>query len=130
MLAAGGLVFAAGIVWWATAVTLTPDYVGGLLGGMLVTGLGVGLTMPTSFAAGSEGLPPQRFATGSAVPSMARQIGLAVGVAVLVAVLGSPAGPDATLEAFQRGWYVIAGAAVLAGVVGLAARLPRPATAA
>lgn len=127
VLALGGLTFAAGIVWWATAVTLQPDYLGGLLGGMLVTGLGVGLTMPTSFAAGTAGLPPQRFATGSAVLSMARQIGLAIGVAVFVAVLGSPAGPDATLEAFQRGWYVIAAAAVAAGVVGLAAKLPRPA---
>lgn len=129
VLALGGVVFAAGIGWWATAVTLQPDYVGGLLGGMLVTGLGVGLTMPTSFAAGTAGLPPQRFATGSAVLSMARQIGLAIGVAVFVAVLGSPAGPDATLEAFQRGWYVVAAAAVAAGVVGLAAKLPRPAAA-
>ncbi|MFC9993726.1 MFS transporter [Nocardia sp. NPDC127526] len=130
VLAAGGVVFAAGILWWATAVTLTPDYVGGLLGGMLVTGLGVGLTMPTGFAAGTAGLPPQRFATGSAVLAMARQLGLAIGVAVVVAVLGAPAGPEATLQAFQRGWSVIAGAAVLAGVVGLAARLPRPAPAA
>ncbi|WP_067685991.1 MFS transporter [Nocardia jejuensis] len=126
VIAAGGVVFGAGILWWALAVTLTPDYPGGLLGGMLVTGLGVGLTLPTTFAAGTAGLPPQRFATGSAVLSMARQLGLAVGVAVFVAVLGAPVGPDATLEAFQRGWYVIAGAAVAAGIVGLAARLPRP----
>ncbi|GAB4586079.1 MFS transporter [Nocardia sp. IFM 10818] len=130
VLAAGGVVFAAGILWWATAITLTPDYAGGLLGGMLVTGLGVGLTLPTGFAAGTAGLPPQRFATGSAVLSMARQLGLAIGVATVVAVLGAPTEPHATLAAFQRGWYVIAGAAVLAGAVGLAARLPRPAPAA
>ncbi|MEV6773446.1 MFS transporter [Nocardia sp. NPDC051030] len=129
VIAAGGVIFAAGIVWWALAVTLTPDYAGGLLGGMLVTGLGVGLTMPTTFAAGTAGLPPQRFATGSAVLSMARQLGLAVGVAVFVAALGSPIGPDATLEAFQRGWYVIAIAAAAAGLTGLAARMPRPAVA-
>ncbi|WP_306362931.1 MFS transporter [Nocardia sp. CC227C] len=129
VIAAGGIVFAAGILWWAAAITLTPDYVGGLLGGMLVTGLGVGLTMPTSFAAGTAALPPQRFATGSAVLSMARQFGLAIGVAVFVAVLGSPAGPDATLEAYRHGWYVIAGAAVLAGLAGSAARMPRPVSA-
>ncbi|WP_330180741.1 MFS transporter [Nocardia sp. NBC_01503] len=127
VIALGGVLFAAGILWWTVSVTLTPNFAGGLLGGMLLTGLGVGLTMPTSFAAGTAGLPPQRFATGSAVLSMARQLGLAIGVAVLVAVLGSPVGPEANLEAFQRGWYVIAGAAVAAGVVGLAARLPRPA---
>ncbi|WP_245677014.1 MFS transporter [Nocardia acidivorans] len=127
VIALGGVLFAAGILWWTVSVTLTPNFAGGLLGGMLLTGLGVGCTLPTSFAAGTAGLPPQRFATGSAVLSMARQLGLAIGVAVLVAVLGSPVGPEANLEAFQRGWYVIAGAAVAAGVVGLAARLPRPA---
>ncbi|WP_309231294.1 MFS transporter [Nocardia sp. SYP-A9097] len=126
VIALGGVLFAAGILWWAISVTLTPNFAGGMLGGMLLTGLGVGFTLPTSMAAGTAGLPPQRFATGSAVLSMARQLGLAIGVAVLVAVVGSPVGPDATLEAFQRGWYVIAGAALAAGVVGLAARLPRP----
>ncbi|GAA5092897.1 MFS transporter [Nocardia iowensis] len=127
VIAAGGVTFAAGMLWWAQAITLQPDYVGGLLGGMLVSGLGVGLSLPTSFAAGTSSLPPQRFATGSAVLSMARQIGLAVGVAVFVAALGSPAGPEATLEAFQRGWYVTAAVAVLAGLVGIAAKMPRPA---
>jgi EmrB/QacA subfamily drug resistance transporter len=126
-IAAGGIAFAAGLVWWATAVTLEPDYAGGLLGGMILTGIGVGLTLPTSFATGSAGLPPQRFATGSAVLSMARQIGLAIGVAVVVATLGSPTGPQQTLDAFHRSWYVTATIALLAGLIGLAARIPRPA---
>ncbi|MET7770657.1 MFS transporter [Nocardia sp. NPDC005366] len=124
VIAAGGAAFAAGLLWWAFAITLEPDYTGGLLGGMLVTGLGVGLTLPTAFAAGTAALPPQRFATGAAVLSMARQIGLAIGVAVVVATLGSPAGPDETLDAFQRTWYVTAAIAVLAGVIGLGARKP------
>ena len=37
-------------------------------------------------ATGASSLPPQAFATGSAVVNMLRQVGLAVGVAVLVAV--------------------------------------------
>ncbi|MEU7144234.1 hypothetical protein ABZ942_32655 [Nocardia sp. NPDC046473] len=101
---------------------------GGLLGGMLVSGLGVGLSLPTSFAAGTSGLPPQRFATGSAVLSMARQIGLALGVALFVAVLGTPTTPQATLDAFHRGWYVTAAVAVLAGLVGLRTKLPSATT--
>ncbi|WP_328402305.1 MFS transporter [Nocardia sp. NBC_00403] len=129
VIAAGGVAFAAGMVWWATAITLEPDYLGGLLGGMVVSGLGVGLTLPTAFAAGSAGLPPQRFATGSAVLSMSRQIGLAVGVAVVVATLGSPTGPQETLDAFHRSWYVTAAVALVAGLIGLAARMPRPAAA-
>ncbi|MFE9577812.1 MFS transporter [Nocardia sp. NPDC006044] len=127
VIAAGGIAFAAGMFWWTQSVTLQPDYVGGLLGGMLVSGLGVGLSLPTSFAAGTGALPPQRFATGSAVLSMARQIGLAVGVALFVAVLGTPTTPDATLDAFHRGWYVTAAVAILAGLIGLATKTPSPA---
>ncbi|MCP2294287.1 drug resistance transporter, EmrB/QacA subfamily [Nocardia amikacinitolerans] len=126
VIAAGGVAFAAGMVWWARAIELAPDYPVGLLPGMVVSGLGVGLTLPTAFAAGTAGIPPQRFATGSAVLSMARQIGLAVGVAVLVAVLGSPDDPLAPLDAFRRGWYVVAGIALAAGLVGLGAKMPRP----
>ncbi|MEV0298496.1 MFS transporter [Nocardia sp. NPDC050710] len=127
VIAAGGVAFGGGLLWWAQAVTVTPDYVGGLLGGMLITGLGVGLTLPTAFAAGSSGLPPQRFATGSAVLSMSRQVGLAIGVAIVVATLGSPSGPQETLDAFQRTWYVTAAVAVLAGLIGLGARMPHAA---
>lgn len=127
VIAAGGVAFAAGMVWWARAIELAPDYPAGLLPGMVVSGLGVGLTLPTAFAAGTSGIPPQQFATGSAVLSMARQIGLAVGVAVLVAVLGSPGDPLATLDAFRRGWYVVAAVALAAGLVGFGARMPRPA---
>ncbi|WP_051027208.1 MFS transporter [Nocardia higoensis] len=122
VIAAGGTAFAAGLLWWAAAVTTQPDYVGGLLGGMLITGLGVGLTLPTSFAAGTGALAPQQFATGSAVLSMSRQIGLAIGVAVVVAALGAPSGADETLTGFQRSWYVTAAIAVVAGLIGLGAR--------
>ncbi|MFF0546394.1 MFS transporter [Nocardia thailandica] len=122
VIAAGGLAFGGGLLWWALAAGTEPDYVDGLLGGMLLTGLGVGLTLPTAFAAGAGTLPPHRFATGSAVLSMSRQLGLAVGVALLVALLGHPATPQATLDAFHRAWYVTAAVAVLAGLIGLGLR--------
>jgi hypothetical protein len=99
-------------------VGLTPNYLE-ILGGMLMTGIGVGLTLPTLMATGSSTLPPQSFATGSAVVNMVRQLGLAVGVAVLIAVLGSPGSPAATLAAYQRGWTVIAAVSFAAGVVAL-----------
>ena len=71
-------------------------------------------------ATGASSLPPQAFATGSAVINMLRQVGLAVGVAVFVAVLGSPATPAASLTAFQHGWIVIAGVAAGAALAGAA----------
>ena len=89
-----------------------------MLGGILLTGIGVGLTLPTLVATGSASLPASAFATGSAVVNMSRQIGLAVGVAVLIAVLGSPHSPVAVLTAYQRAWIVTAGIAFAGGVVG------------
>ena len=82
----GSVMFAAGVAWWALAITSQPDYLAGVLGGIILTGVGVGLTLPTMMATASASLPPSSFATGSAVINMVRQTGLALGVAVLVAV--------------------------------------------
>ncbi|HEX8103472.1 MAG TPA: DHA2 family efflux MFS transporter permease subunit [Solirubrobacteraceae bacterium] len=128
VIAAGSVTFAAGAGWWALAAGITPDYVGDMLGGMLLTGIGVGLTLPTLMASAAGALAPQAFSAGSAVVTMLRQVGMAVGVAVLIAVLGSPL----SLEAFQRGWIVTAAVALLAGAAGavlLGARRGSPAPA-
>jgi EmrB/QacA subfamily drug resistance transporter len=132
VIAAGSTIFAAGAVWWALAIGLRPDYVNDMLGGMLLTGIGVGLTLPTLMATGAASLPAHSFATGSAVVAMFRQIGLAIGVAVLIAVLGSPHSPAATLAAYQRAALVIAAIALAGGLAGLAlpAARRRPAAAA
>ena len=120
VIAAGSTLFAAGMVWMALAAGLKPDYVGDVLGGLLLTGAGVGLTLPTLMATAAGSLPPTSFSTGSAVVNMLRQVGLAIGVAVLIAVLGSPASGTATLAAYQRGWVVTAAMALAGGVVALA----------
>jgi EmrB/QacA subfamily drug resistance transporter len=116
VIALGSACFAGGVAWWAIATGLQPDYAGAVLGGMLLTGVGVGLTLPTLMATAAGSLPPPSFATGSAVVNMIRQIGLAVGVAVLVAVIGTAGQGAALLAAFHRAWWVTA-AMALAGVV-------------
>jgi EmrB/QacA subfamily drug resistance transporter len=120
VIAAGCGIFAAGVAWWALAMGLHADYVRDMLGGMLLTGVGVGLTLPTFMATGAAALPAHSFATGSAVIAMLRQIGLAIGVAVLIAVLGSPHTPAATLDVYQRATWIIAAVAAAAGIMGVA----------
>ncbi len=116
-IALGSLAFGAGVAWWAVAVTVEPNYLSGMLGGMILTGAGVGLVLPTMMASAAASLPPSSFATGSAVINMIRQTGLALGVAVLVAVLGTANGRGASeLGAFRVGWWAIAAVAVL-GIV-------------
>jgi EmrB/QacA subfamily drug resistance transporter len=125
----GSLIFGAGEVWWAVRVTATPDYVSGVLGGMILTGVGVGLTLPTLMGTAAASLPAHAFATGSGVVNMIRQTGLALGVAILVAVLGTGAARGASgLDTFQHGWWVAA-AIAFAGIVPALAwlRQPRPA---
>ena len=119
VIALGSAIFAAGAIWWALAVGLQVDYVGQQLGGMLLTGIGVGLTLPTMMATGTSSLPPHAFATGSAVVNMFRQIGLAIGVAILIAVLGSPHSSAAILDVYRRGWIVIAAISVASAFLGL-----------
>lgn len=128
VVAVGSAVFGAGVSWWALAIAVVPNYVSGVFGGMVLTGIGVGLTLPTMMATASSSLSPQSFATGSAVINMIRQTGLALGVAALVAVLGTGTGHQvATLDAFRHGWWVSAAlsfAAVIPALVLLRRRAP------
>jgi EmrB/QacA subfamily drug resistance transporter len=112
----GGILFALGCLWWVTQAGPQPDYAGDLLPGMILTGIGVGLTMPTLASAAAASLPPARFATGAAVLSMSRQIGAALGVAVAVAILDTGGG----MEAFDRAWTFMALAAAGASLACVA----------
>ncbi|HSZ40769.1 MAG TPA: MFS transporter [Trebonia sp.] len=71
----GCLVYAGGCLFWRLSLSLTPDYAAHMLPGMLMTGIGVGLTLPTLVSAAVAAVPSHRFATGSGVVTMARQVG-------------------------------------------------------
>ena len=80
-------------------------------------------------AAATSGLPPARFATGSAIFTMGRQIGSVLGVAVFVALVGSP-GTGAALHAFDKAWLFMSAAALAAALAAtLVGREPRRAAA-
>jgi MFS family permease len=118
-IAIGCTIFAAGATWWGLAQTLAPDYASEMLGGMILTGVGVGLTLPTIMATGTSLLPAHSLATGSAVVNMFRQIGLAIGVAVLIAIIGEPHSPGSVLSAYREGSLTVAAISLLAAGVGL-----------
>ncbi|HEY2435680.1 MAG TPA: hypothetical protein VGH93_00765, partial [Solirubrobacteraceae bacterium] len=99
---------------------LRADYFADMFPGLVIVGVGVGLTLPTMMASATSELPPENFATGSAVVNMLRQVGLAIGVAILVAVLGRPSGAHALLHAFDHAWLVIAAFAAATALASLA----------
>ena len=115
----GTLLYAAAGVWWLTHLQAAPAYASHMLPAQILGGAGVGLVIPSLSNAAAGSLPPARFATGSAVFNMSRQLGAVLGVAVLVAIVGTPS-PGGMVDAFQHAWLFNVGAAIVAGMAAFA----------
>ena len=116
VLVAGCLLMAIGGVWQATVPGLQPNYLLHWLPSQLLTGIGVGLALPSLSGAAVASLGPAHFGAGSAVNQAMRQFGSVVGVALTVVLLG-----DSTLQlaAFQRLSWTYAGLVCLAALLCL-----------
>lgn len=121
----GALIWAAGMVYFATTLGVKPDFLGGWLPGMLILGCGAGLTFPTLSGAAVGSVPGPRFAVASSLNSVARQIGAALGVAVLIAIIGNPT-PLQALHSFEHGWWFAAACFAAGALVCLALRIAKP----
>jgi EmrB/QacA subfamily drug resistance transporter len=128
----GAVSFAAGPLWWITHLGLVPDYAAGMLPGQLLTGLGVGLILPTLSSVVGSALPAPQWGSGSSLINTARQVGSVLGVALLVSVIGvRTTGLPSEFASVRAGWWLLvaaAGVAVLLGLV-LSAVTPRRAPA-
>nr|WP_190824039.1 MFS transporter [Saccharopolyspora pogona] len=121
----GTVLFTLGALTLAVTTTAARNYVGVFLPAALLTGIGVGFTLPAFGSAGVAQLPPARFATGIGVTSGLRQIGAVIGIAGLIAVLSGHRG-GAAIDSFHRAWLLIAGVALLALLAGIALGRIRP----
>nr|WP_274535195.1 MFS transporter [Pseudofrankia asymbiotica] len=126
MAVAGALLAAIGTIMLTHLVTDEPRFVAAFLPTWVVLGLGYGLAVPTAITRATVGLPPKDSATGSAIVTMATQLGSVIGISVLVAILGRASGA-ASHAVFQHAWYVSAGALVAAALASFG--LDSPATA-
>ena len=86
----GALVWAGAYLWYHQQVGVTPAFWAEWLPGQVLSGIGVGATLPLLGSAALAAVPGGRYATASAVVSSARQFGGVLGIAVLVVVLGTP----------------------------------------
>ncbi|MFZ4681047.1 MAG: MFS transporter [Terrimicrobiaceae bacterium] len=120
LLLAGGLLFAAAHLWYLLRVTEQPAYLGTWLPGQLVTGMAIGLVLPSLTSQALAGLAAERLGFGSAVNSAFRQMGGAAGVAVTVAFL---AHEGLTLPAFRVIYLLLFSCGL--GVVALALGIKR-----
>jgi EmrB/QacA subfamily drug resistance transporter len=116
--AVGFAIAAVGSVMFTLLMTNEPHYFSAMLPCWLVLGIGFGLAVPTTITAATVDLPPEQAATGSAIVSMALQIGAVMGISILVAILGVASG-GARLHVFQQAWGVAAGLAVISAVAAV-----------
>jgi EmrB/QacA subfamily drug resistance transporter len=117
LVVSGGVLFAAGMLWRVATVSSTPDYLRDLLPSMILSGIGVGLTLGTLIAAGVQSLPGSRTATGSALVNSFRQISSTVGVAVLVTILGARVDAG-SVNGFRLAWALSAALSLVTAVLG------------
>ncbi|WP_406490392.1 MFS transporter [Streptomyces sp. NBC_01604] len=114
----GSLLYGLAAVLLALRIGTAPHYAAELLPSMLISGAGVGLTMPTILACATADLSPAQGATGSAMVNMSHQIGNSLGVAALVATL-TTATAGHTPSPSPHGWWLVSGAALLAALCAL-----------
>jgi hypothetical protein len=72
--------------------SVTPHYAMEWLPMIAVSGVGIGVVLPSLAAAASHVLPQDRLAVGSAVNQAVRQIGSMFGVGATIALVGSASG--------------------------------------
>ncbi|MGH9091636.1 MAG: MDR family MFS transporter, partial [Acidimicrobiales bacterium] len=121
----GALVWCGAYVWYVTRVGLHPDFLGQWLPGQILSGIGVGATVPVASAGGLSTVPAGRYATASAVNSSARQLGGVLGIAVLTTFIAHPT--LATLpDDLRHGWILAAAAFAVAAVAALCFGRIRP----
>jgi EmrB/QacA subfamily drug resistance transporter len=117
VLAVGGVVFAAGVGWYAAVVDTEPHYWAQWFPAAVLVGLGVAMVFPVVSAAAVADLPMDRFAAGGAINQTSRQVGAVLGIALLVAIIGTPSSADEALSSFRSAWLMCAGASLVSAVL-------------
>ena len=108
--------WAGAYLWYHQRVGVEPAFWSEWMPGQVLSGIGVGATLPLLGSAALAAVPGGRYATASAVVSSARQLGGVLGIAVLVAVLGEPT-PENAVQVFRDGWVLSIVAFLLVALV-------------
>ena len=87
---AGLLLAAVGMVLFAQ-LELTSSYAANILPGLVITGLGIGLSVAPALGAATSGVEPEHSGVASALVNTVQQIGGSVGIAVLSAFAATAA---------------------------------------
>jgi EmrB/QacA subfamily drug resistance transporter len=86
-----GLLIAAAGMAWLTRIGVHSSYVSAVLGPLLVSGAGIGLSMPPSMNTGTFGVAPRDAGVASATLNVGQQLGGSIGTALLNTIATSAA---------------------------------------
>ena len=125
VLAAGSVVLAAANIWFVLALDATPDYLGAMLPGLVLYGVGMGLTFAPINAAALVDIDPARYGQANAGFSTGRFLAGALGIAATVAALGDGTGDP--FAGYDRAFTMLTAVSVVSAVLVTVA-WPRRAT--
>ncbi|MEO3755651.1 MFS transporter [Streptomyces sp. B6B3] len=127
LMIAGLLVVALGVAWWVRT-PLDGVYWIDILPGVLVMGLGQGLTYVSMTASSLTGVPDEQHGVAGGLNVTAQQLGAGVGLAVAatIAVAFTPSETPQDVLAGQHSAYLTGVAVAVAGALLLALRLTGP----
>jgi EmrB/QacA subfamily drug resistance transporter len=132
VLLAGSLLLAGGTLGLSLTLPDTPEYLTHYLPWMLITGVGVGLSISTLSSSATAFLKPAQLAMGSALNNTFRQVGTALGAALSLAIaaptlarveVARQSGEsmlDVSTRELHNAWYMNAGIYLAAGIAMIA----------
>ena len=127
LLVPGSIILVGANLWYLTMLGTEPAYATEMLPGLIMYGVGMGLTFAPVNAAALGHVPPSQYGQANAGFSTGRFLSGAIGVAAVIAALGE--GDDADpMAAYDRGFAMLAVVSALAAVL-LVVAWPRRATA-
>ncbi|MGW7274170.1 MFS transporter [Streptomyces sp. NPDC054864] len=120
LLVTGGLLGAAGFVWFALAVGPAGTFLGSVVGPSLVASVGIGMCFVPLGTAATSGVAAEETGMASGLLNSSRQLGGSLGLAVLVTVAsgatGSARGPGALADGYATAFGVAAALLAAAAV--------------
>jgi NTE family protein len=111
-----------GMGFLLTVIGESPDFLGTWLPAAILMGCGIGLVFPSLGASAAASLPAENFASGSALNTVARQLGAVIGTAAVFAILHDGLALN-RIDQYESVW--LACACVSAGAALSALFLPR-----
>jgi EmrB/QacA subfamily drug resistance transporter len=126
LITAGMLLVAGQLLYFSRLTADSSFWV--LLPGLILGGVGMAMTMPSSTAAATRAVPVEQAGVGAAVLNAFRQVGGSIGIALMGAIMAAQLADPPTVDSFMRGFeqalLVAAGIAIAGAIV--AAVLIRP----